>query len=61
MQPKKEELRLAVKWIGEVRKNEPGKSNQQLAEEAALKFNLSPLDTDFLYRFLRGEVDLPKA
>ena len=61
VQPKNEELRQAVKWIAEIRKYEPGKNNRQLVEEAALKFNLSPLDTEFLYRFLRGEVDLPKA
>ncbi len=60
-QPKKEELRKAVKWISDMRKFEPGKSNQKLAEEAAMKFNLSPTDTDFLYRFLRGEIDMPKA
>jgi len=27
-------------------------------EEAALAFNLSPSDTEFLYRFLRGEAEL---
>ncbi len=58
VQPKKEELRKAVKWIGETRKYEPGKSNQKLVEEAALKFNLSPTDTEFLYRCLRGETDI---
>jgi len=61
LEPKKEDLRKAVKWISETRKYEPGKSNQQLAEEAAMKFNLSPTDTEFLYRFLRGEADLPQA
>ena len=55
--PKKEELRKAVKWIAETRKYEPDKSNQKLVEEAAIKFDLSPTDTDFLYRFLRGETD----
>lgn len=60
MQPKKEDLRKAVKWISEIKKYErPDASNQELVNEAALKFNLSPADTDFLYRFLRGEVDAP--
>ncbi len=58
VQPKKEELRKAVKWIGETKKCEPEKPNQKLVEEAALKFNLSPADTEFLYRFLRGETDI---
>lgn len=57
LKPKKEELRQAVKWIGETKQHEPGKTNQKLVEEAALKFNLSPVDTEFLYRFLRGEAD----
>ncbi len=58
VQPKKENLRKAVKWIGEMKKYEPGKTNQKLVEEAALTFNLSPSDTEFLYRFLRGEAEL---
>ncbi len=56
--PKKENLRKAVKWIGETKKYEPERPNPKLVEEAALKFNLSPSDTEFLYRFLRGEADL---
>ncbi len=60
VQPKKEDLRKAVKWISEVKKYEkPEADNRELVEQAALKFDLSPPDTDFLYRFLRGEVDLP--
>jgi len=58
VQPKKENLRKAVKWIGETKKYEPDKTNQKLVEEAALAFNLSPSDTEFLYRFLRGEAEL---
>lgn len=58
VQPKKENLRKAVKWIGETKKYEPGKTNQKLVEEAALAFNLSPSDTEFLYRILRGEAEL---
>ena len=58
VQPKKEELRKAVKWIGETKKYEPDKSNYKLVEEASLKFNLSPTDTEFLYRFLKGEAEL---
>ena len=57
VKPKKEELRAAVKWIGETKKYEPGKPNHKLVEEAAVKFNLSPADTEFLYRFLRGETE----
>ena len=58
IKPKNENLRNAVKWIGETRKYEPDKKTHKLVEEAALKFNLSPTDTEFLYRFLRGETEL---
>ncbi|MCF8024370.1 MAG: hypothetical protein K9J79_06470 [Desulfobacteraceae bacterium] len=61
VQPKKEDLRKAVKWISEVKKYEkPDARHQELVEQAALKFNLSPCDTEFLYRFLRGEVEAPQ-
>jgi hypothetical protein len=58
LQPKKEDLRKAVKWIGETRKYEPERPTHKLVEECALKFNLSPTDTEFLYRIIRGEVDI---
>ena len=61
VQPKKENLRKAVKWISEVKKYEkPGATNQELVEQASMKFDLSPTDAEFLYRFLRGEVDMPE-
>lgn len=60
VQPKKEDLRKAVKWISEVKQHEkPEAKHQELVEQAALKFDLSPSDTEFLYRFLRGEVETP--
>ncbi|MFP4194447.1 MAG: hypothetical protein ACOCQI_04295 [Desulfosalsimonas sp.] len=60
VQPKKEDLRKAVKWISEVKKYEkPEAPHQELVEQAALRFDLSPADTEFLYRFLRGEVEAP--
>lgn len=61
VQPKKEDLRKAVKWISEVKKYEkPDAPHQELVNQAALKFDLSPADTEFLYRFLRGEVEVPE-
>lgn len=60
VQPKKEDLRKAVKWISEVRKYErPDATHRELVNEAALKFDLSPSDTEFLYRCLRGEAEAP--
>mgnify|MGYP001095880151 CR=1 FL=1 len=55
IQPKGEELRKAVKWVSEERKYNKEKKLQALIEEACLKFNLSPMDADFLLRTLREQ------
>lgn len=50
--PKGEDLRRAVKWVSEERKYNKEKKLKMLIEEACLKFNLSPVDADFLLRKL---------
>jgi hypothetical protein len=52
IQPKGEDLRRAVKWVSEERKYNPDKEQKALIEEACVKFDLSPLDADFLLRKL---------
>jgi hypothetical protein len=52
IQPKGEDLRRAVKWVSEERKYNPEKEQKDLIEEACVKFDLSPLDADFLLRKL---------
>jgi hypothetical protein len=52
IQPKGEDLRRAVKWVSEERKYNPDKEQKALIEEACAKFDLSPLDADFLLRKL---------
>jgi hypothetical protein len=52
IQPKGEDLRRAVKWVSEERKYNPDKEQKALIEEACTKFDLSPLDADFLLRKL---------
>lgn len=52
IQPKGEDLRRAVKWVSEERKYNPDKKQKALIEEACVKFDLSPLDADFLLRKL---------
>ena len=52
IQPKGEDLRRAVKWVSEERKYNPEKEQKALMEEACVKFDLSPLDADFLLRKL---------
>ena len=53
--PQGEELRKAVKWISEMRQLEPSKDPQKLVEEACLKFNLSPIEAEYLAKFEKGE------
>jgi hypothetical protein len=50
VQPKGENLRKAVKWISEERQTTPDRSYQSLIEEACLRFNLSPMDAQYLLR-----------
>ncbi|MCP4622442.1 MAG: hypothetical protein GY850_02810 [bacterium] len=54
IQPEGESLRKAVKWISDERKYGPEKKPVKLIEEACLKFNLSPVDAEYLAKFVRG-------
>jgi hypothetical protein len=49
--PEGEEIRRAIKWISELRESQPDRKLSKLVEEAALRFDLSPQQTDFLYNF----------
>ncbi len=53
VQPEGEELRKAVKWISEMRQEGPEQSLSRLVEQAGVRFDLSPKDQEFLYRFIR--------
>lgn len=53
--PDSENIRKAVKWISAVLQEEPDRPPRQLIQEAALKFDLSPLETDFLWNFYKTE------
>lgn len=46
--PKGESLRRAVRWL-----SEQGASSPRAIEEAARRFDLSPLDEEFLVRHFR--------
>jgi hypothetical protein len=52
IQPTGEDLRKAVKWVSDERKYNPEKELKAVIEEACMKFDLSPLDEDFLRRKL---------
>jgi len=46
--PEGEGLRRAVRWLDERRREEPGAPRQKLIDEAARRFDLDPLQTEFL-------------
>ena len=53
VQPEGEDLRKAVKWISEERKYDPQTQLSKLIEEACLKFDLSPMDAEYLLKLLK--------
>ena len=53
IQPEGEDLRKAVKWVSEERKLDQNAKPQKLAQQASLRFNLSPADGEFLARFIK--------
>jgi hypothetical protein len=55
VQPVGEDLRKAVKWISEERKFNPEAQTSKLIEEACLKFDLSPMDAEYLLKILKKD------
>ena len=55
IQPKGEDLRKAVKWISEEKKSGSTESDRKLVDEACITFNLSPRESEYLYRFVQGK------
>ena len=51
--PKGDKLRQAVKWISDMRTEEETASIPMLIEHAALRFNLSPKEQEFLESFYK--------
>ena len=43
-------VKKAIEWISQRRKDDPAVPVPSLIEEACRKFDLSPLQADFLYR-----------
>ena len=50
IQPEGEEIRKATSWIVEEKKYNPAKTMSKLIEEACIKFDLSPMEAEFLTR-----------
>ena len=55
VQPDSENIRRATKWLLEERKFSTDISISKLIEEAAVKFDLSPMETEFLQRLVKDE------
>ncbi|MFH1673712.1 MAG: hypothetical protein ABIF87_09865 [Pseudomonadota bacterium] len=49
--PEGENIRKAVKWISELRKDDPSLTLDKLVEEACTKFDLSPKKANYLLGF----------
>ncbi len=46
-------LKQAVRWIDDQLRDRPDADRVRLIDEAARRFDLSPLDQDFLFRHLQ--------
>jgi len=57
IQPKGEAIRQAVKWISSERLEDEKKGISLLIEKAAMKFNLSPKEEEFLVTFYKENKD----
>lgn len=55
IQPKGEKIRQAVKWISSERLENENRSIPMLIQDAALRFNLSPKEEEFLISFYKEE------
>ncbi len=56
LQPKGEPLRKALRWLDDAAKGDPRRARVALVSEAAVRFDLTPLEEDFLLRsWVRGE------
>jgi len=53
IQPEGEDLRKAVKYLAELKQDEPDLGITALVERVCLKFNHSPKDAEYLTRFLK--------
>jgi hypothetical protein len=50
LQPQGTNLKKAVQWISEEKKAGSNQTRQQLIDAACLKFNLTPMEAEYLLR-----------
>lgn len=56
VQPQGDALKKAIEWVSEQRRKSPDASVTKLANDAALRFDLSPKDSEFLLRFVKQDL-----
>ena len=52
--PQGESLRKAVQWISEQLKTDANQNKNEILNEAILRFDISPKDSEFLYNMYRN-------
>lgn len=55
--PEGEDLRKAIKWLSEEKDLHPENKLSDLIQNACFKFDLSPMDAEFLSRTMRQQND----
>lgn len=50
IQPQGENLRKAIRWVAEETLHNPSCTRKILISEACLQFNLTPVESEFLFR-----------
>lgn len=55
IEPAGDRIRKAVRWVCETARNNPEKNRSDIVREAEIRFDLSPLECDFLDRKLCEE------
>ena len=48
-------IKQAMAWIEEKLHEQPGANRVKLVDEASRRFDLTPLDADFLFRHVSGQ------
>jgi hypothetical protein len=52
--PEGEKVKQALRWISQERESDKGGNLAGLISNASIRFNLSPIEEDFLYSFFRN-------
>jgi hypothetical protein len=53
VQPEGEHIKKAIKWLSDQREENKNKSEEAILEEASVRFNLSPNDTEYIKKFVK--------